>query len=104
MSLASAAPRPGCGLLHRRFSDAEFALNDHKGTALAASALKVAFEALREECLSYVCRLPIDRLAQRQSRAAYVEQHAPDKLIEHREYIRRHCEEMPEIRNLRWGG
>ena len=44
----------------------------------------------------------IDRLPQLQSRAAYVEQALRDKLIEHREYIREHGEDMPEICNWRW--
>ena len=44
----------------------------------------------------------IDRPPQLQSRAAYVKQALRDKLIEHREYIREHGEDMPEICNWRW--
>ncbi len=45
----------------------------------------------------------IDRLPQLGSRAAYVKQAMRDKLIEHRQYIERHGEDMPEIRNWQWG-
>ncbi|HEX5957443.1 MAG TPA: phosphoketolase family protein, partial [Hyphomicrobiaceae bacterium] len=36
------------------------------------------------------------------SRAAHVTQHFRDKLIEHAEYVRRHGEDMPEIRDWIW--
>ena len=35
-------------------------------------------------------------------RAAHVRQMIRDKLVEHREYICAHGEDMPEIRNWRW--
>ena len=38
-----------------------------------------------------------------QSRAAYAKQAIRDKLIEHKQYIVRHGEDMPEIREWRWG-
>ncbi|MGH8229300.1 MAG: phosphoketolase family protein, partial [Steroidobacteraceae bacterium] len=44
----------------------------------------------------------IDRLPQLQARAAYVKQALRDKLIEHKQYIREHGEDMPEICNWRW--
>src|SRR5213075_696761 len=44
----------------------------------------------------------IDRLPQLESRAAYVKQALRDKLIEHREYICEHGEDMPAIRDWRW--
>jgi xylulose-5-phosphate/fructose-6-phosphate phosphoketolase len=36
-------------------------------------------------------------------RAAYVKQAIRDKLLEHKQYIEKHGEDMPEIRNWRWG-
>ena len=45
----------------------------------------------------------IDRLPQLEPSAGYVKQAMRDKLIEHREYIVAHGEDLPEIRNWRWG-
>jgi xylulose-5-phosphate/fructose-6-phosphate phosphoketolase len=44
----------------------------------------------------------IDRLPQLESRAGLARQHLQDKLIQHREYIYAHGEDMPEIRDWRW--
>jgi xylulose-5-phosphate/fructose-6-phosphate phosphoketolase len=44
----------------------------------------------------------IDRVAGLGSRAAYVKQAVRDKLIDHKEYVRRHGEDMPEVRDWKW--
>jgi xylulose-5-phosphate/fructose-6-phosphate phosphoketolase len=44
----------------------------------------------------------IDRLPSLGSRAAYVKQSLRDKLIDHKTYICRYGEDMPEIRNWTW--
>jgi xylulose-5-phosphate/fructose-6-phosphate phosphoketolase len=44
----------------------------------------------------------IDRLPQLGYMAAYVKQEMRDKLIEHAAYIRKHGEDMPEVKNWRW--
>jgi len=41
----------------------------------------------------------IDRLPQVGSEGAYLKQQLNDKLVEHRQYINRYGEDMPEIRN-----
>jgi xylulose-5-phosphate/fructose-6-phosphate phosphoketolase len=44
----------------------------------------------------------IDRVPRLGSRAAYTKQFLRDKLLEHKAYIQRYGEDMPEIRNWRW--
>jgi len=44
----------------------------------------------------------IDRLPQTGSRGAYLKQQLQDKLIEHKQYIAKHGEDLPEIRNWKW--
>jgi xylulose-5-phosphate/fructose-6-phosphate phosphoketolase len=45
----------------------------------------------------------IDRVPKLGPRAAYAKQAIRDKLIEHKEYIVRHGDDMPEITGWRWG-
>ena len=45
----------------------------------------------------------IDRLPQLGSRAAYAKQAIRDKLLEHKEYISKYGEDMPEITDWQWG-
>lgn len=44
----------------------------------------------------------IDRLPQLVSRAAHLKQALRDKLFEHRQYINKHGDDMPEIQNWKW--
>jgi xylulose-5-phosphate/fructose-6-phosphate phosphoketolase len=46
----------------------------------------------------------IDRVPGLGVRAAYAKQALRDKLIDHREYICRCGDDMPEIKNWTWGG
>jgi xylulose-5-phosphate/fructose-6-phosphate phosphoketolase len=46
----------------------------------------------------------IDRLPQCGEKGLYLKQQLQDKLIEHRRYINLHGEDLPEIRNWKWGG
>ncbi|MFZ1933748.1 MAG: phosphoketolase, partial [Thermoguttaceae bacterium] len=45
----------------------------------------------------------IDRLPQLGARAAYFKQALREKLIEHKQYICEHGDDMPEITEWRWG-
>jgi hypothetical protein len=45
----------------------------------------------------------IDRVPGLGARAAYATQTIRDKLIDHKQYIAKHGEDMPEIRDWRWG-
>jgi xylulose-5-phosphate/fructose-6-phosphate phosphoketolase len=45
----------------------------------------------------------IDRVPGLAARAAYVKQAMRDKLVQHRQYIRAHGQDMPEIRDWVWG-
>jgi xylulose-5-phosphate/fructose-6-phosphate phosphoketolase len=44
----------------------------------------------------------IDRVTELGSKAAYLKQYLRDKLIDHKNYIARHGEDMPEIKNWKW--
>ncbi|MBV8736899.1 MAG: phosphoketolase family protein [Alphaproteobacteria bacterium] len=46
----------------------------------------------------------IDRLPKLGYMAAYAKQALRDKLIEHKQYITRHGDDMPEVKNWRWPG
>jgi len=45
----------------------------------------------------------IDRLPQTGDKGIYLKQQLKDKLIEHKQYIEKYGEDMPEIRNWKWG-
>ncbi|MFN2248486.1 MAG: xylulose 5-phosphate/fructose 6-phosphate phosphoketolase, partial [Candidatus Promineifilaceae bacterium] len=45
----------------------------------------------------------IDRLPQTGEKGIYLKQQLKDKLIEHKQYIKKHGQDLPEIRNWKWG-
>jgi xylulose-5-phosphate/fructose-6-phosphate phosphoketolase len=44
----------------------------------------------------------VDRLPHLGSKGAYLKQIMRDKLIEHKHYIDKHGQDLPEIRNWKW--
>jgi xylulose-5-phosphate/fructose-6-phosphate phosphoketolase len=46
----------------------------------------------------------IDRVPKLAARAAYIKQEIRYKLIDHKQYIMKHGDDMPEIKNWRWSG
>ena len=46
----------------------------------------------------------VDRVPQLGARAAYAKQAIRDKLVEHKQYIAKYGEDLPEIRNWKWAG
>ncbi len=44
----------------------------------------------------------IDRVPQTGGKGIYLKQQLKDKLVEHKLYIRRHGQDMPEVRNWKW--
>jgi xylulose-5-phosphate/fructose-6-phosphate phosphoketolase len=45
----------------------------------------------------------IDRVPHLQSRAAYAKQAIRDRLIEHKQYISRYGDDMPDVKGWAWG-
>jgi phosphoketolase len=44
----------------------------------------------------------IDRLPQTGDKCIYFKQQLKDKLIEHKQYINKHGQDLPEVRNWKW--
>ena len=55
-----------------------------------------------DHCLCQLVMDTIDRLPQTGDKGIYLKQQLKDKLIEHRQYINKYGQDMPETRDLKW--
>ena len=88
-------------LMYRRTNHANLHVRGYKeeGTTTTPFDMVVLNDLDRFHLVADV----IDRVPQLRSRAAYAKQAIQEKLIEHRQYITRHGEDLPELREWRWG-
>jgi xylulose-5-phosphate/fructose-6-phosphate phosphoketolase len=88
-------------LMYRRANHANFHVRGYKeeGTTSTPFDMVVMNDLDRFHLVIDV----IDRLPQLRGRAAYVKKILDDKLVEHKQYIARHGEDMREIRGWKWG-
>src|SRR5882757_8698413 len=75
-------------------------VNKKEGTTTTPFDMGVVNDLDRFHLVSDV----IDRVPKLGERAAYAKQEIRDKLIDHREYIRRYGDDMPEVKNWTWAG
>jgi xylulose-5-phosphate/fructose-6-phosphate phosphoketolase len=88
-------------LTYRRANHANVHVRGYKeeGTITTAFDMTVLNELDRFHLVMEV----IDRLPQTGEKGGYVKRQLHDKLFEHRQYINRYGQDMPEIRNWKWG-
>ncbi|MFO0956783.1 MAG: phosphoketolase family protein [Isosphaeraceae bacterium] len=89
-------------MTYRRTNHGNFHVRGYKeeGTTTTPFDMAVLNQIDRFSLVSDV----IDRVPRLRERAAYAQQAIRDKLLDHKRYIAEHGDDMPEIRDWRWGG
>jgi xylulose-5-phosphate/fructose-6-phosphate phosphoketolase len=87
-------------LVYRRRNHANFHVRGYREEGTTTTPFDmVVLNGL--DRFSLVC-LALEKVPRLQQRAAYLKQAMHDKLIEHREYIRRVGDDLPEVRDWKW--
>jgi xylulose-5-phosphate/fructose-6-phosphate phosphoketolase len=87
-------------LAYRRHNHANLHVRGYKEEGTITTAFDMA--VLNDLDRFHLVIDAVNRLPQTGSEGAYLKQQLEDKLVEHQQYIRRHGEDLPEIRNWRW--
>jgi xylulose-5-phosphate/fructose-6-phosphate phosphoketolase len=89
-------------LAYRRFNHANLHVRGYKeeGTTTTPFDMVVLNDLDRFDLAADV----IDRVPALAGRAGYLKQEIRDKLVDHKEYIRRYGEDLPEVRDWEWKG
>ena len=100
LARAGARSIPLCGT-YRRTNHENLHVHGYKeeGTTTTPFDMVVLNEFDRFHLVNNV----IDRVPKLGSRAAYFKQYTRDKLLDYKNYIHKYGEDLPEIRNWKWG-
>ena len=87
-------------LTYRRKNHGQLHVRGYKGQGTTTTPFDMV--VLNDLDRFHLVNLVIDRTPGLDAKAAHVKQYTRSKLIDHRDYICEHGEDMPEIRNWRW--
>lgn len=87
-------------LTYRRTNHGNLHVRGYKEEGTTTTPFDMA--VLNEIDRFHLVGVVIDRVPKLASRAAYLKQYIRDKLLDHKNYIHKHGEDLPEIRNWKW--